>query len=240
MSVIKLSCIWAATLGLHVSSTPPSPSPSKEKSAPIFTNRSLWERIIFSEPSRAFARTSIWAVAIAETAAIIAGRDSSKSKLSRYILAALLQNGNPRNLDIRPLRSLGLALTMFGCLFRVYCYRVMGPFFIFDWKIQQDHKLITHGPYSIVRHPAYSGLLFESIGMILWYGSRGSFLRESGTLDGLAGRMLVATFVAIRLTRNCLLARGMVGEDKALRQKFGDEWDVWARRVPYRLIPGVL
>jgi len=28
-------------------------------------------------------------------------------------------------------------------------------------------------------------------------------------------------------------------EDKELRGAFGQEWDAWARRVPYRLVPGL-
>jgi len=29
-------------------------------------------------------------------------------------------------------------------------------------------------------------------------------------------------------------------EDEALRKKFGDEWDSWAKKVPYSIIPGVI
>ena len=31
----------------------------------------------------------------------------------------------------------------------------------------------------------------------------------------------------------------MSKEDEALQKVFGDEWDEWARSVPYSLIPGI-
>jgi protein-S-isoprenylcysteine O-methyltransferase Ste14 len=36
--------------------------------------------------------------------------------------------------------------------------------------VKQDHQLIRQGPYSIVRHPIYSGLLLALLGTALALG----------------------------------------------------------------------
>lgn len=43
---------------------------------------------------------------------------------------------------------------------------------------------------------------------------------------------VIASMVAIPLARIPM-------EDAMLRKQFGQEWEEWARRVPYALIPGV-
>ncbi|KAL4243984.1 Protein-S-isoprenylcysteine O-methyltransferase [Abortiporus biennis] len=74
-------------------------------------------------------------------------------------------------------------LIILGGFLRLQCYRTLGQYFTMQLAIRQDHKLITHGPYSIVRHPSYTG------GIMLWAGipfltvGRGSWFWESGMWD---------------------------------------------------------
>lgn len=54
-----------------------------------------------------------------------------------------------------------LAIVVFGCglSLRFWAVNHLGQFFTTHVTIQQQHQLITNGPYRIVRHPAYTGLL---------------------------------------------------------------------------------
>jgi protein-S-isoprenylcysteine O-methyltransferase Ste14 len=36
--------------------------------------------------------------------------------------------------------------------------------------IKEDHRLIQRGPYRIVRHPIYSGILLAAVGTAIGYG----------------------------------------------------------------------
>jgi len=69
--------------------------------------------------------------------------------------------------------------------------------------------------------------------------SKGSYARECGLLNSYAvrGAVLVHTALVTSIVSGLLLR--MPKEDDALKKTFGAQWDEWARRVPYKLIPGI-
>ena len=54
---------------------------------------------------------------------------------------------------------LGAALTVAGLLFAVWAREHLGRNWSRSVTIKQDHELITSGPYAVVRHPIYTGIL---------------------------------------------------------------------------------
>jgi len=63
-------------------------------------------------------------------------------------------------------------MTIFGGIIRHMCYQAMGRMFTVKRIMLKDHILIKSGPYAIVRHPSYTGLLIVFIGMILIHGTK--------------------------------------------------------------------
>ena len=119
-------------------------------------------------------------------------------------------------------------------------YRHLGRFFRFEASIQKDHELIVSGPYSIVRHPSYTGILLIFGGLFPWYLSRGSWIMESGLLNTMLGRLLVVIYFGVfNILGTFFLLTRMPKEDIALRDQFGKKWDDWAERVPYSIFPGI-
>ncbi|KAF9043353.1 hypothetical protein BJ165DRAFT_1312282, partial [Panaeolus papilionaceus] len=152
----------------------------------------------------------------------------------------VLQGGDPTKLDFGWLHMVGGTMMIFGGLIRVSAFKTLGGFFTFQVGIHKDHKLITNGLYSVVRHPAYAGILLTHPGIVLWNGASGSWVRECGILDTKWGAML-CLLVALRHAASLYLLpfSRMPQEDALLKQTFGKEWEEWANRVPYRLIPGI-
>ena len=70
----------------------------------------------------------------------------------------------------RMLVYLGFVITTAGLAFTVWARRALGT----NWSgmptIKQDHELITRGPYAVVRHPIYTGLLVAIFGSCLAEG----------------------------------------------------------------------
>ncbi len=59
---------------------------------------------------------------------------------------------------------LGVAVTIPGLLFAVWAREHLGRNWSRSVTIKQDHELITTGPYAMVRHPIYTGILAGFLG----------------------------------------------------------------------------
>lgn len=78
-------------------------------------------------------------------------------------------------------------------------------------QLNIGHRLITHGPFVLVRHPLYLGLQLAAFGGLLIF--------RSWTL----------AFVTVNFLTLVIRARR---EEEALAAEFGEEWEAYARRVP--------
>jgi len=72
--------------------------------------------------------------------------------------------------------QLGSAAVMFvfgllaaGVLLRWWAIRTLGKFFTVDVAVHREHRLVTAGPYSWVRHPSYTGLLMELLALAITF-----------------------------------------------------------------------
>ena len=135
--------------------------------------------------------------------------------------------------------AIGLTSIILGTWMRLMTYRHLGRFFRFEASIQKDHELIVSGPYSVVRHPSYTGAILIIGGLFPWHLSKGSWIIESGSWNTLLGRSLVVIYFSILMLIVLFLLARMSKEDIALKNQFGKEWDNWAKRVPYSIFPGI-
>ena len=62
---------------------------------------------------------------------------------------------------------LGAAVTIAGLVFAVWARELLGKNWSRSVTIKQGHELITTGPYAVVRHPIYTGILIGFIGMAI-------------------------------------------------------------------------
>ena len=59
---------------------------------------------------------------------------------------------------------LGLIVIFLGVALRWYAIRVLGSYFTRDVAVN-DQQVIQHGPYRLIRHPAYSGTFLTMLGV---------------------------------------------------------------------------
>lgn len=143
------------------------------------------------------------------------------------------------SIGITPLYTVGWMLAISGGLLRLLCYRTLGRFFTFVITLRPKHQLITQGPYSIVRHPAYTASTIASIGITLCQGSAGSWVRESGLMNTSWGKRAVYGWSVLTVYMIAMVWMRIPQEDRMLRREFGEQWDKWAANVPYRVFPGI-
>lgn len=159
--------------------------------------------------------------------------------ISGYVLSRLeFHPQASRAIAVTPIFLLGNALTILGTFIRLQCYQTLGRFFTFELSIQQGHRLITDGPYAVVRHPSYTGMILTIVGAMCSQAT-GSWVTQSGLLDMWLGKLLVGYWVLVASAVVLSLCLRTSREDAMLEKKFGDEWIEWSRRVPYSLVPGV-
>ncbi len=157
--------------------------------------------------------------------------ESAPSRLARLVLilgaAALLwlPNVPPPLLDKRFLPPgawsfwIGAAITAGGLLFAVWARRHLGKNWSQAVTLKEGHELITSGPYALVRHPIYTGLLLGFVGCAV----------ARGEWRGLLAVALVfgALWHKLKL------------EEKWMRAQFGQSYEAYSRRVT-ALVPYVI
>lgn len=122
---------------------------------------------------------------------------------------------------------------------RVAAYRAMGPNFTFELAIRKDHTLITHGPYSVVRHPSYTAAMITLLGMVLAFVGPGGVFESLGLWNATGVRSWAVALVLASFYICGIGIRRMKMEDRALREEFKGKWVAWSNDVPYKLVPYV-
>ena len=130
-----------------------------------------------------------------------------------------------------------MTLSVFGSWIRGSCYKHMGRFFTFELTIQDEHKLITSGPYAIVRHPSYLGLFAFYLGSGLCLFGPGSFWAEAGMWKTVIGIVFGGYYAVYMVYVGYALFARAAKEDEVLRKEFKDQWVSWSKKTPYKLIP---
>jgi protein-S-isoprenylcysteine O-methyltransferase Ste14 len=61
--------------------------------------------------------------------------------------------------------AVGLALMLAGMALRLWAVRTLGRFFTVTVDVADDQRVVDRGPYSLVRHPSYTGMLVVYLGI---------------------------------------------------------------------------
>lgn len=172
-----------------------------------------------------------WRMAPAAEAKSAERHEAAASRIVRLVLficAAVLLGLGRTGIPVLDQRFLpvgpwcfwvGAAVTASGLLFSVWARAYLGTNWSQAVTIKQDHELITGGPYALVRHPIYSGLLAAFLGCAIARGEWRGLIAVA--------LILAALWPKLRL------------EEKWMHSHFGDSYDVYSRRVA-RIIPHIL
>jgi protein-S-isoprenylcysteine O-methyltransferase Ste14 len=113
--------------------------------------------------------------------------------------------------------SIGSVLLWTGIALRLWSFRTLGRYFTVVVQTSSDQPVITDGPYRIIRHPSYAGLLLIVMGAGLFIGN---WLSLIWLTIALAGGLVFRIRV----------------EERALMQNLGDRYRDYAANRK-RLLP---
>jgi protein-S-isoprenylcysteine O-methyltransferase Ste14 len=114
---------------------------------------------------------------------------------------------------------IGILIIVLGFALRVWAVTTLGVSFRTTVEINVNQKVIKNGPYKLIRHPSYTGLLLFCLGY------------------GIAVQNWLSLFVAVVLPLSALIYRMQV-EEKALVSSLGSEYETYLRSTK-KLIPWI-
>lgn len=181
-----------------------------------------------------FATPQVWVVAtagglaaysIARRARGEVGTDPSATLLNVAFVLVLCaaawdnRTAPPEPLYASPFAVAGLATIIAGLDLRRRALAALGPHFSIKLQLRRDHRLVDQGPYRLLRHPNYAGLVLVMIGTALVLHSP----------------LALGAFFVVWLP--ALLLR--IGrEESILREHLGQDYVRYSERT-WRLVPGV-
>jgi protein-S-isoprenylcysteine O-methyltransferase Ste14 len=112
---------------------------------------------------------------------------------------------------------IGAAVAVAGLLFAIWARRHLASNWSSSVTIKQGHELITTGPYAVVRHPIYTGILTGYLGTAI-------ALSQARGVIGLV-LLFIMFWAKLRL------------EEEWMRSQFGETYAIYAHKtaalVPY-------
>jgi protein-S-isoprenylcysteine O-methyltransferase Ste14 len=102
-------------------------------------------------------------------------------------------------------------LTMLGFAFCWWARRHLGRLWSGFVTLKEDHRVVDTGPYGLVRHPIYSGIMFAAFATALMRGSPAA--------------LVGASLITIGFSMTARIEEGF------LREQLGGAYDAYSRRV---------
>lgn len=113
----------------------------------------------------------------------------------------------------------GGVVLLLGAALRIWSIRTLDRHFRYELRVEGDQALVRKGPYRVVRHPSYLGLL-------LLIG--GATIAMSSALGFVAGVGMATAALVVRIRE----------EEQVLRDSFGGAYDAYEDET-WRLVPYV-
>jgi protein-S-isoprenylcysteine O-methyltransferase Ste14 len=114
---------------------------------------------------------------------------------------------------------IGIIIICLGLFLRYWSINVLGRYFRTTVELEENQKIIQKGPYKLIRHPSYSGIILFCLGY------------------GLAVQNWLSLVIAVSLPTVALLYRIKI-EEEALVKGMGTEYEAYQKKTK-KLIPGI-
>jgi protein-S-isoprenylcysteine O-methyltransferase Ste14 len=118
-----------------------------------------------------------------------------------------------------PILCIAVLLMICGFAFAIWARRHLGRYWSATVTLKQGHRVVESGPYGLVRHPIYSGLLLSMAATVM----------TIGTTLGVCGYAVLLAALVFKMSV----------EERLLSAHLGPAYQDYQKRVK-ALIPGVI
>jgi protein-S-isoprenylcysteine O-methyltransferase Ste14 len=153
----------------------------------------------------------------------IGGPRSRVIRLAFVVASVVVANGTPHVFPAAAIRpgaasfAAGMVVLLGGLVLRGWSFKTLGQYFTHTVMVSSDQPVIATGPYRVLRHPSYTGVLLACIGV------------------GLAAANWADLAALLLLTLTPLLWRIHI-EEHALSATLGERYRAYAAQHK-RLVP---
>ncbi len=113
--------------------------------------------------------------------------------------------------EFQTIRIAGLIVYIISSWFQIWAYKTMGDNYSNDIVIMKNHKLVTGGPFKIIRHPYYLGQILADLGAV--------------------AALLSYTILILIIIEIPLLVMRSLFEDKLLAKHFKEEFILFKKKT---------
>jgi protein-S-isoprenylcysteine O-methyltransferase Ste14 len=180
----------------------------------ILVTVAAWAMMELSQRSQAQER---------EGATRIGGAGERIAILTCAIAGVVVANLTPHVFPAAAIRpavvsfAAGMVILLAGLVLRGWAFKVLGQYFTHTVMVSSDQPVIATGPYRVLRHPSYTGILLAVIGV---------GLASANWADLVAGLLVALTPMVWRIHV----------EESALAATVGDRYRAYAAQHK-RLVP---
>jgi len=129
----------------------------------------------------------------------------------------VLETRTGGRLGFQPLAAIaGVVLAAAGLMLHARARRALGVHWTSTVAVRPGHPIVRSGPYAVIRHPLYLGVLLLAAGTVLAHPSTATICVAAG----------LATGIALKIP----------AEERSLRAACGDAWRNYVQSVP-ALVP---
>ncbi len=125
----------------------------------------------------------------------------------------------PNSINWDTITTISLVLILLGLALRSWAIQILGKFFTMHISIQENHKVVSSGPYKYFRHPSYVGAFFIYIGIAIFLHSWYS---------------LIISLILLPIA----WVKRIYYEEKLLIDELGDDYKEYSKEVK-RVIPKI-
>lgn len=113
--------------------------------------------------------------------------------------------------EFQTIRIAGLIVYIISSWFQIWVYKTMGDNYSNEIVIMKNHKLVTGGPFKLIRHPYYLGQIFADLGAV--------------------AALLSYTVLILIIIEIPLLVMRSLFEDKLLIKHFKEEFATYKKKT---------
>lgn len=113
------------------------------------------------------------------------------------------------------LRVIALVIYLIFSWIQIWSFRTLGDYYSQEIAIKKDHKIVSVGPYKVIRHPQYLSQIFVDLA--------GAFATLSYILFPLA--LIQIPFLILRASE----------EEKLFRKYFSEEFETYRKKTGFMI-----